>query len=159
MNNVIELTVYSSPSHGWGQVTCQQLIELGLDLKISEYSYRDGSLVYLEEDCDLPLFVDAARAAGDEIEFYELELRSDDRLRSYDRYKPPAVKTCYIPRADSKPSLREVAAYLPSNYFVTECTDDQIIVKGVDNCGWTLDGYVIPRLGSGMIGVVREVAA
>lgn len=159
MNNVIEVTVYDSPSHAWGKVTYQQLIELGIEGDVSKYSYRDGQLVFLEEDCDLPLFVSAARSAGLEIEFHEIELFCDDLLRSFDRYEKVAVKTCYIPRSDSKPSRREVAAYLPSNYFITSCNDDQIVIRGVDNHGWTLEGYVIPRLGSGCIGAVREVAA
>ena len=28
---------------------------------------------------------------------------------------------------------------------------DDVIIGGVDNHGWTLDDYVIPRLGSGMM--------
>lgn len=48
---------------------------------------------------------------------------------------------------------REVAQYLPDNYSVigrtldNECT----IVAGRDNAGWTLDQYVIPRLGSALL--------
>ena len=71
MKDFIEITVYSAPNHAWGKVTCQQLIELGIDLKISGYSYRDGAAVYLEEDCDLPLFVQAAHDAGIEVDFDE----------------------------------------------------------------------------------------
>jgi hypothetical protein len=44
-----------------------------------------------------------------------------------------------------------VAAYLPSNYRVTGETPEQVSIAGQDNAGWTLDGYVIPRLASGMI--------
>ena len=54
-----------------------------------------------------------------------------------------------------------VAAYLPSNYRVisTEMhTDDDdtrehghVIIAGRDHHGWTLNGYVIPRLASGLI--------
>lgn len=46
----------------------------------------------------------------------------------------------------------EVAAYLPSNYEVVDLIlPDIVVIAGVDNAGWTLDGYVIPRLASGMI--------
>ena len=43
-----------------------------------------------------------------------------------------------------------VAAYLPSRYRVVEVTEDKTFIEGEDFHGWTLDGYVIPRLGSGM---------
>jgi len=45
-----------------------------------------------------------------------------------------------------------VRAYLPSNYTARPDDDETgIIIEGTDNAGWTLDGYVIPRLASGMI--------
>ena len=49
----------------------------------------------------------------------------------------------------------EVAAYLPMHYKVLNSTekdgDDCLLIAGEDVAGWTLDGYIIPRLGSGMI--------
>ncbi len=47
-------------------------------------------------------------------------------------------------------NLATVCAYLPSNYVAMRLGDD-IIIEGKDDHGWTLDGYVIPRLGSGLI--------
>ena len=44
-----------------------------------------------------------------------------------------------------------VGAYLPENYSVTGGTDGEVIVEGKDNAGWTAEGYVIPRLRSGMM--------
>ncbi len=49
-----------------------------------------------------------------------------------------------------------VAEYLPSNYSVHLGGDSPtgpvvIIIEGYDEHGWTLDGYVIPRLASGLI--------
>jgi hypothetical protein len=49
------------------------------------------------------------------------------------------------------------AAYMPSNYQVTYTEpygDDRpawrtAVIEGRDNAGWTLDGYVLPRLASG----------
>lgn len=48
---------------------------------------------------------------------------------------------------------KEVAQYLPKNFKVLGRTLDNTgtIIVGVDDHGWTLDQYVIPRLGSGMI--------
>lgn len=44
-----------------------------------------------------------------------------------------------------------VKRYLPSNYSLlpTE-TEFDFIIEGTDVAGWTLDGYVIPRLESGL---------
>jgi hypothetical protein len=44
-----------------------------------------------------------------------------------------------------------VGAYLPGNYSVTGGTEGAIIVEGEDDAGWTAEGYVIPRLASGMM--------
>jgi hypothetical protein len=53
-----------------------------------------------------------------------------------------------------------VARYLPDNYRVIADslpgTEDACLVAGQDFAGWTLDGYVLPRLSSGNIGA-REV--
>jgi hypothetical protein len=49
-----------------------------------------------------------------------------------------------------------VARFLPSNYEVVDAdvtgTDgDTVVISGTDNAGWTMDGYVIPRLASGLL--------
>jgi len=46
---------------------------------------------------------------------------------------------------------KTVAKYLPANYSVLGVTDLGIVVGGRDEAGWTLDGYVLPRLSSGLI--------
>lgn len=44
-----------------------------------------------------------------------------------------------------------VAKYLPANYRVVDNDlTDSCIIEGHDNAGWTLDGYVLPRLASGL---------
>jgi hypothetical protein len=64
-------------------------------------------------------------------------------------------------------SLKEALAYLPGNYVLVESfmeADNEsyplsgsgksklvVIIGGTDNAGWTLDGYVIPRLASGLL--------
>ena len=55
-------------------------------------------------------------------------------------------------------TVEEVAAYLPGNYRVIDAADGIVTIEGEDNLGWTLDGYVIPRLASGMIHA-KEVEA
>ncbi len=48
---------------------------------------------------------------------------------------------------------KDVAQYLPNNYKVLGRTLDArgTVIVGVDDHGWTLDEYVIPRLGSALI--------
>lgn len=45
--------------------------------------------------------------------------------------------------------LETVRRYLPWNY-AAHAVEGGILIHGEDNAGWTLDGYVIPRLASGL---------
>ena len=46
----------------------------------------------------------------------------------------------------------DVAQYLPSMYKVIGTSPEgHVLIAGKDHQGWTLDGYVIPRLGSALI--------
>jgi hypothetical protein len=62
-----------------------------------------------------------------------------------------------MPHHHAPDRLREVLAYMPSNY-TARIDGSQIIIEGVDMAGWTLDGYVIPRLASGLI-TAKEVTS
>lgn len=51
---------------------------------------------------------------------------------------------------------KRISAYLPSNYEVMAIEnpvdyDGYVYFKGHDNAGWTIEDYVIPRLGSGLM--------
>ncbi len=56
-------------------------------------------------------------------------------------------------------SPRELQAYLPENYRLVGAYALDYIIAGEDNAGWTLDGYVIPRLSSGLMGCKELVTA
>jgi len=60
----IDYYFYSDPGHGWLAVNYDELVELGIQDKISSYSYVKGNTVYLEEDCDMSHFMDAMEAKG-----------------------------------------------------------------------------------------------
>lgn len=62
MNTVFDFI--SDPGHGWLKVPYKLLETLGIQNKISHYSYRTREDAYLEEDCDAPLFLDSAKGAG-----------------------------------------------------------------------------------------------
>ena len=65
MNEVIyTIPFISDPGHGWGRVTRSAIKDAGIADKISQYSYQQGNLVYLEEDCDLYLFIHALEQRG-----------------------------------------------------------------------------------------------
>jgi hypothetical protein len=65
------------------------------------------------------------------------------------------IHTVTLATGDAK----KVARFLPSNYEVIGTdADDCVIIRGSDSAGWTLDGYVIPRLASGLIYRKRDVA-
>lgn len=48
--------------------------------------------------------------------------------------------------------IEVIKGYLPANYHVVHIDPNGqgILIAGEDDHGWTLDGYVIPRLGSGL---------
>ena len=57
-------TFYEDPGHGWLKVPMGELIELGIAGKITSCSYRDDDSAYLEEDCDLTMFLVAKLSDG-----------------------------------------------------------------------------------------------
>ena len=73
----------SDPGHGWLEVTRAELEALGLLDKISHYSYQRGGFVYLEEDCDASLFVEAKKARGE-----PLEIRAEHQENTFIRNLP-----------------------------------------------------------------------
>jgi len=82
---------FSDPGHGWLCVPTEQIRTLGLTNKISQYSYMRDNVVFLEEDCDAPLFVEAAKAAGWAMEFSEINTDNDSNIRRFKRYNPELI--------------------------------------------------------------------
>ena len=153
----LTVPLFSSPSHAWAKVSCAQLINLGVSSKISAFSYRSGTDIYLEEDDDLTIFVEAAKKAGLEIDLVDRPIAQDQTIRQMDPYSPLDVKTGVIIRVKEKPSRSTVEAYLPGNYLITSVCDESVTIAGMDHLGWTLADYIIPRLASGGL-AVRPVA-
>ena len=47
-------------------------------------------------------------------------------------------------------NAQHVAVFLPPDYHVVGYVNDrEVLIAGEDRHGWTLDGYVLPRLASG----------
>ena len=84
-----KLTFHCDPSHGWLEVPREDIDALGLADQISAYSYamaathKRAGMVYLEEDCDASLFLDAAKAAGWAIQIVEKYTAEDSPICKY----------------------------------------------------------------------------
>lgn len=80
------LRFVSDPGHGWLEVPMSTIRYLGIENKISGYSYRKGDTAYLEEDCDAPVFIDAYRNRyGARPRFTEV-FEENTPIRSYNGY-------------------------------------------------------------------------
>jgi hypothetical protein len=78
---------HTDPGHGWLEVKYSELKDLGIADKISSYSYIKDDAVYLEEDCDAAVYLDAIKSKGNEIEFIELnEPVNYHKIRNYKSY-------------------------------------------------------------------------
>lgn len=78
---------YSDPGHGWLEVPRVLLHDLGIEEKVSAYSYQRLCYVFLEEDCDYSLFTKAMKQAGIQFEVTEVnEARGDSWIRSLAPY-------------------------------------------------------------------------
>lgn len=85
---VVTARQHIDAGHAWLEVAYAHLEQLGIAASISPYSHRDGDTVYLEEDCDEPLFLDAAMAAGWDIRFETVAYSDLAPLRELPRYRP-----------------------------------------------------------------------
>jgi len=82
----MKLTMFTDPGHGWVRVKRDVLTKLGIEDKISRYSYQRGEYVYLEEDCDLTVLSLALEAAGKKLELVEQYTNRSSKIRSYSCY-------------------------------------------------------------------------
>ena len=84
MNQSMSLNFFSDPGHAWLEVSKSLLKQLDVEQQISSFSYVNHSsdMVYLEEDSDAGIFMDAAKQAGIEISFDEIH-QENTPIRSY----------------------------------------------------------------------------
>lgn len=80
---------FHDPSHGWLEVPTAELRELGIAGRITHYSYisPDGTLAYLEEDCDMSTFV-LAWARHHECTIPELQIDEIEDREGFVRRLP-----------------------------------------------------------------------
>jgi hypothetical protein len=75
---------FHDPGHSWLRVKRSELAELGLLKSVTPFSYEKGEWVYLEEDCDAGLFIDAMKAKGTDLVIMPSHCeRCESRIRTY----------------------------------------------------------------------------
>jgi hypothetical protein len=79
---------HNDPGHAWLAVKRSELEQLGILHRITRYSYQRGGTVYLEEDCDAPLFIAAKKERGEKVEYRE-SYQERTPIRSYEAFVPP----------------------------------------------------------------------
>ena len=77
---------HSDPGHGWLEVGRDELAMLKIADAISSYSYQRGDKVYLEEDCDAALFINALKNLGVKFIFNIVTSNNDSPIRMMQRY-------------------------------------------------------------------------
>jgi len=77
---------HSDPGHGWLEVSISEIARLKIADKISGCSYRKGNKVFLEEDCDAGIFINAKKERGEPFQFKEVH-KDDSPIRNYNFYK------------------------------------------------------------------------
>lgn len=90
-------TFHTDPGHVWLEVSRVELVELGINDKISPYSYQCMDKVYLEEDCDYAVFFDAKAERGEVIEYVE-SYKDNTPIRRYAPFNPKALPTHSVVR-------------------------------------------------------------
>lgn len=100
-NASVSLRFTSDPGHGWLAVPVALLVELKIERSISTYSYLNDqrTVAYLEEDCDMGVFMNAARDKGLVVTISEKHVERTS-IRNMHHYHPRFL-----------PITREASAY------------------------------------------------
>lgn len=85
------LKKYNDPGHGWVAVKRKLIVQLGIADKISGWSYQKGQTVYLEEDGDMDLLLEALRVRKIEYETKVIYCKGHSKIRGYESYRPSEV--------------------------------------------------------------------
>ena len=75
----------SDPGHAWLEVPVDLLKTLGIERKITEISYINGDVAYLEEDADFTTFMDACKRKRMPVTINEVYQKRTP-IRGYKRY-------------------------------------------------------------------------
>jgi hypothetical protein len=82
---IITLNFHNDGGHGWLECNRELISSTGIEENISKYSYQRGNDVYLEEDCDMPLLLDALRKRSIGVVVNNM-YQDESPVRKYARY-------------------------------------------------------------------------
>ncbi len=83
---MLTIDYIQDPGHGWIAADIHSLRAYGLTDKVSAYSYRDGDIVWLEEDCDAGLYIRALESAGVPFKIKETHCNGNAFIRRLPRF-------------------------------------------------------------------------
>jgi hypothetical protein len=84
-------TVYADPGHSWVKVKFTELLDLNIHQNITPYSYTRNGHVYLEEDLDAGVLIDALSDKGIKPYWVVKHTNKQSKIRSYSHYIAPRV--------------------------------------------------------------------
>ena len=84
--STMKIKFYADPGHGWAAVKRKVLYDLGIAGQVTYYSYEKGNTVYLEEDHDLGLLIQALKDRGIGYSFVEKHTNRYSPIRNYNHY-------------------------------------------------------------------------
>lgn len=91
--NVVKF-IHSDPGHAWLAVKTRELSELGVADKISQFSFVKGKTTYLEEDADMPIYVNAQNERGVTVEIRQGRVWPQKcPVRYFAKYEAPVTAT------------------------------------------------------------------
>jgi len=83
MSKNIYLRYCYDAGHGWLRISRKDAEKLGILERISAYSYQSkaGNILYLEEDCDMPLVTEALKISREYLPCWSSPDRYEKRSR------------------------------------------------------------------------------
>lgn len=84
---------FSDPGHGWLRVPEKEINRLGIADDISPYSYQKNGMVFLEEDCDMSVFLNARKERNEPVEIKVVNSNRSSRIRSYNMFNGSKMVT------------------------------------------------------------------
>ena len=145
MKQPIKLKWYSDPSHAWLRVLRKDAKALGVLNFISGFSYqsKNGNVLYLEEDRDATLFLNALIAQGDKYEA-QWGCRVDERdrpsgIRKYDSFITHHLPVCYTVYSKQHNLWEKVK--LVNEFIVTAISSTFKPVEPDPDYPWGIEDY------------------
>ena len=131
--------------HEWLAVKKQELVDLNIADKITEYSYVKGETVYLEGDCDAATFIEAYRNKnGVEPKTKQGKQWDVQPCRGFARYVAPKTPT-HIPQGENLANYVEQRNRWLAIFNSNEGITFPLTQAGVDKIISQLDSDLSPE--------------